>query len=360
MRLFMMLAVFCAFWFSGIGRKDCYAAVKLATPQGFLANGVNAKVVLSWETVQGADGYEIYEKKEGDISWTRIKVTTKRKLVLKNRTRGQSYTYKVRAYKIKKRKMVYSSFSKQYTTTLAKQGTTTIRNLLKTALAPVGSTMYIWGGGWNKADNGAGADALRIGLNPQWRKFAAKQTASYQYRNYRYKWGYGLDCSGFVGWTIYNVMHTTKGSVGEGYVDKAKNLAANYADAGWGTFKKASAVKNYKAGDIMSGSGHVYIVLGECSDGSVVLVHSSPAGVQICGTSTPSGKSNSKAVRLARKYMKKYFPSWYKRYPNCSRGTSYLTDYSQFHWSIAKGNVMEDPDGYHKKSAAAVLKDLFE
>ena len=36
--------------------------------------------------------------------------------------------------------------------------TATIENLLYTALQPVGSTMYIWGGGWDGEDSGSGAN----------------------------------------------------------------------------------------------------------------------------------------------------------------------------------------------------------
>lgn len=68
--------------------------------------------------------------------------------------------------------------------------------------------MYIWGGGWNKADTGAGTDGLRIGLNASWRKFCAKQKASYNYRKHRFAFGNGLDCSGFVGWSVYNINKT--------------------------------------------------------------------------------------------------------------------------------------------------------
>ena len=38
--------------------------------------------------------------------------------------------------------------------------TATIEALLKTALEPVGSTMYIWGGGWDDADNEAGGTSI--------------------------------------------------------------------------------------------------------------------------------------------------------------------------------------------------------
>ena len=356
--MFLWFIIFAAGMFClGVPGRTCQAAA-LSAPEGLLASGVKDSVVLSWEPVKGADGYEIYEKTEGQDSWTMVKTTAKKKIVLADRESGIRYAYRVRAYKVKKKRIRYGAYSKKSDTTIPVQATTTLRNFLKVSLAPVGSTMYIWGGGWNKADNGAGRDALRIGLNPQWRTFAAGQKASYNYRNYRYKRGYGLDCSGFVGWSVYNSLHTAKGKPGEGYVDKAKNLAKNYAGNGWGTFRKASAVKDYKAGDIMSGSGHVYIVIGSCGDGSVVFVHASPAGVQIGGTATPSGKKSSKAVKLAGKYMKKYYPAWYRRFPDSSRGASYLS-YNQFRWNVSGDSVMEDPDHYRNKSAGEVLKDLF-
>ena len=34
----------------------------------------------------------------------------------------------------------------------------TLENLLKTALLPIGKTMYIYGGGWNEKDTGAGIE----------------------------------------------------------------------------------------------------------------------------------------------------------------------------------------------------------
>ena len=355
--LFLGMCVFFLWQNQG---DDVFATSGLKKPEGFLANGVNDRIVLSWEPVKNADGYEIFEKTVERPSFEKVKVTASTKLVLSHRVRGQNYTYKVRAYRLVSGKMKYGRFSNCCETTLAQKSVSTLKNFLTIALKPVGSTMYIWGGGWNKSDHGAGADGLRIGLNPGWRKYASRQTSSYNYKNTRYKRGYGLDCSGFVGWTIYNTLHTSKGKAGEGYVDKARNLAKNYARKGWGTYKKASQIKDYRAGDIMSSSGHVYIVVGECSDGSVVLVHSSPAGVQICGTVTPSGKRNSKAVLLARKYMKKYYPSWYRKFPDCIRDVSYLKKYNQFRWKISENNIMEDPEHYSNKSPKYILEDLLK
>ncbi|MFR8999502.1 MAG: hypothetical protein ACLVIY_02750 [Anaerobutyricum soehngenii] len=52
----------------------------------------------------------------------------------------------------------------------------------------------------------------------------------------------------------------------------------------------------------MSSSTHVYIVVGSCQDGSVVLVHSSPAGVRLSGTpdTDRENKQRGGAVRLAK------------------------------------------------------------
>ena len=236
----------------------------------------------------------------------------------------------------------------------------TIKGLLKTALMPVGSTMYVWGGGWNIKDTGAGAVARTIGVSPRWKQYFQQQTSAYDYTRTRYQVNDGLDCSGYVGWTLYNTFNTSSGN--EGYVMLAQVMARTFAGYGWGSYTSAGAVRNFKAGDIMSlASGHVYIVVGQCADGSVVLLHSSPKGVMISGTYTRSGSPNSEAVRLATKYMKQYYPAWYAKYPKVSRNTDYLTRYSQMRWYLTGKKVMlTDPDGYTKKTAAQILKDLFK
>jgi hypothetical protein len=136
-------------------------------------------------------------------------------------------------------------------------------------------------------------------------------------------------------------------------------MAKEFASRGWGTYTSRSGVKNYRAGDIMSSSGHVWMVVGQCSDGSVVLLHSSPPGVQLAGTPSTSGKTNSKAVRLATSYMKKYFPAWYKKYPNCAKNGQYLTNYGRMRWDLTGNAIMTDPDGYSNMSAEEILADLF-
>ena len=209
-------------------------------------------------------------------------------------------------------------------------GSRTMENLLVTALSPVGQTMYIWGGGWNEEDTGAGSDATTLGLSPKWAEFAAQQPADYDYRDYKYWIHNGLDCSGYIGWLIYNLFETENGQ--EGYVMKAALMAENFAERGWGSFTPAQQVKDWKAGDIMSMKGHVWLCLGTCQDGSVLILHSSLTGVIVCGTTLPNGEK-SEAVSLAEDFMSTCYPDWYERYPNCSRAYNYLTDSGQFRWS---------------------------
>lgn len=234
----------------------------------------------------------------------------------------------------------------------------TVKGFLSLALKPVGETMYIWGGGWNEDGSGAGEDALRIGINPEWRKFFMSRTSKYNYKDYLFRRGLGLDCSGYVGWVMYNYFMQTCGTVlGGGYVFKSGEQARRFADMGLGSFTDAANVTDFKAGDIMSSSGHVYIVAGSCADGSVVLLHSSPPGVQLTGTYSKQGSKFSQAAYLAKTYTSTYYSEWYEKFGTCIKDTSYLTDYSQFRWTL--GGIITDPERLREKSASAVLAELF-
>lgn len=225
-----------------------------------------------------------------------------------------------------------------------------LTDFLRTAMEPVGSTMYIWGGGWNSEDSGAGEDAKIIGLNPCWKKFFISQNSDYDYKEHRYKHGLGLDCSGYVGWVMYNFFED-KDRAGSDYVTNAKNQGKLFAEMELGEYSEEFS--GVKPGDIMTSNDHVYIVIGECADGSILFVHSSPPGVQICGTPTKSGLYNSCATELADEYTQKCFPDWYKKFSYCHRGMSYLTDFSRFRWYP---KIMPDTDGLYSKAPEEVLE----
>ena len=232
----------------------------------------------------------------------------------------------------------------------------TLENLLKTALLPIGKTMYIYGGGWNEKDTGAGIGAMTLGIDPKWAEFAQKQDSSYNFKDYDYKQNkeyihLGLDCSGYIGWLLYNIFQD------KGYVDFSRKIANNLATENKGKVKKAKYITEYKAGDIMSGESvsHVWLSLGPCNDGSVVILHSSPSGVHISGTPTPKGIENSHAIDLANKYMDKYYPVWNKKYP--VKPFDYLGKYSQFRWY---DNVLYDKYNLKNMYADNVMKIIFE
>lgn len=336
----------------------------VGTPSGAETNMINNKISIGWKKVSGATGYEIYYAIGSKDNYKLLERTSKNQMILNLFQKNKTYYFKIRAREKVNGVVFKGKFSRQISVKTAidkPKSVSTIKKLLKAAMLPVGKTMYVWGGGWNKEDTGSGIEAVTMGVSPAWETFFNQQDSRYNYENTRYQIHNGLDCSGYVGWCIYNALNTTSGN--EGYVISAEQMAANYSSRGWGTYIGRSRVIDYKPGDIMSSDcvdcGHVWIVVGQCSDGSVVLVHSSPAGVQLNGTVNRNGSQNSEAVKLATYYMKKNFPKWYNKFPNCSRGESYLSHYAQIRWNVSGKSVLNDPEGYQKKNAEEVLQDLF-
>lgn len=71
-------------------------------------------IKVSWNKISGAKGYEIYRKTGSSGSYTRIKTITSGSTLSytnKSLTKGKTYYYKVRAYKIVNDKKLYSSYS---------------------------------------------------------------------------------------------------------------------------------------------------------------------------------------------------------------------------------------------------------
>lgn len=237
---------------------------------------------------------------------------------------------------------------------LPQAGIKTIANLLMTAKQPIGQTMYIWGGGWNEEDTGAGVEAVHIGVSSTWSEFAAAQDAGYDYKNTRYQIHNGLDCSGYLGWIVYNVFQQVDGETG--YVMKATTMAKTFAEYGWGTYTPAGKVTDWEPGDVMSMKGHVWLSLGMCEDGSVVLMHASPPGVRICGTNLADG-SKSQAVAVAESYMQTYYPDWYAKYPDCAETISYLSDSSQMRWNA---QTLSDAEELQNMGAVQILEFLYK
>ena len=228
-----------------------------------------------------------------------------------------------------------------------------IARLLLLAREPLGQTMYVWGGGWNEEDTGAGTEARTLGISPAWAAFAAMQDSSYDYQTTRYQIHDGLDCSGYIGWLVYNLLETENGN--DGYVMSSTLMASALSELDLGDYTTATQITDWQAGDIMSMNGHVWLSLGMCADGSVVLLHASPPGVILSGTLLPDG-SESQATMLASHYMATYYPDWYSRFPKVSRPHNYLTKSNRMRWY---DSVLSDSENLREESAEKVLAWLF-
>ena len=339
-------------------------------PKGLVVTAARGRIAITWEKVKGAHYYIVYGKrvrtgagprplkdKNGKSLYKKITSTKKCKTVRRGLKKGRDFCYYVVACRKVNGKTIKSRRSYIRVTTLPKKGRSTIKNLLRTGLAPMGSTMYIMRGGWNKAYTGACVTTRRTGVYRQWRIFAGKQTKRYNnhYKEYKYEYKKGLNCTGYTGYCIYNVMHTGDGY--SGFVKKSGKLGKWLKKKGYGTYTRASKVKNRRAGDIMTRDGHVWIAVGECDDGSILAMHSFVPTLSLSGTPSKAGKRESQAVKLARKYMKKYYGKAYKICPNIVHiDKTYRTKYARMRWN---NRTLSDPDGYRNMSAEEVLADLF-
>jgi len=291
---------------------------------------------------------------------------------------------------------VYKAFvAAPYTAPVAgTPGLKTLKNFLATGLHPVGTALYVYGGAWDWQDDASSNQSMTIGIPQEWIDFFQANDATYHYKQTdengshansyhtsgrgwnQYYWA-GVDCSAFVGWTVYNVMNTESGKVGEttGYVGSSTKQAKTFAGYGWGTLDQGvlGADEKYHfddsvfaPGDVFSMSGHVWVCIGTCEDGSIVFMHSTPntsngAGIQI---SAIGPDKECEAYQLASHYMETYYPMWGERYDALLLSFDGYTvrtnaNAGKFTWNLGDGGVLTDPDGYANKTAVEILNDLF-
>ena len=270
-------------------------------------------------------------------------------------------------------------------------GERTLGNFLKTAMEPVGTTLYIYGGGWDWQDVGSAVHARTLGVSADWVRFFREQDADFTYKSrdgdeanadpatsyYPYG-GYneyyyaGLDCSGYLGWAVYNTLETESGR--DGYVGGSTGFAKRLAGMGFGEWTQdvqAPAADNgctMLPGDIMSINGHVWLSLGTCADGSVLILHSTPANSR---TGQPGGgvevsaiglSEDCEAYRLADEAMSEHYPEWYERYPvKLCDPAVYFTfegeNAGRFTWDT--DGAFTDPEGVQAMTPAQVMEYLF-
>ena len=277
-------------------------------------------------------------------------------------------------------------------------GLKTLKNFLATAFQPLGTTLYVFGGGWDFQDIGTSYEGRTIGISKNWVKFFDDQNSNYTYKDSNKKnesyypfngfneyYYAGLDCSGFVGWTLYNTLNLESLSA-PGFVMGASKQGNYMANLGYGTwihkiegFSEDNPdyklwANEVKVGDILSTTGHVMIVLSKCEDGSFVIIHSTPnysktgfpgGGVQMSAVNPNEDLSiNCEAFYLCQEYTQKYYKKWSERYDIKMVSLAVAFDFKDsnpltglFHWNI--NGKLSDPDNYYQKSAKEILRDLF-
>ncbi|MCR4740758.1 MAG: hypothetical protein K5886_10935 [Lachnospiraceae bacterium] len=270
-------------------------------------------------------------------------------------------------------------------------GEKTLTNFLKTAMEPMGTVLYIYGGGWDWQDEESSVQARTLGVSDDWIRFFNENDASYTYKekdgdpdkadpaSSYYPYGgfneyyyAGLDCSGYLGWTLYNTFETGDGA--DGYVSASTKMAKNLAESGYGTWTQAVGKpsgrkdSSFLPGCIMSLNGHVWISLGTCEDGSVLISHSTPSpsregqpggGVQLGAI---GNDRTCEAYKLADKYMSEYFPRWYERYAVSLKDPAAYFSFNGekaglFTWDTKGG--FTDPDNVTDMTPEEVLALLF-
>ena len=270
-------------------------------------------------------------------------------------------------------------------------GERTVMNFIKTSLMPVGTTLYVFGGGWDWQDTGSAIQARTLGVSDDWVRFFNSQDENYTFRDkdndksqrdpttsyypfggYNEYYYAGLDCSGFVGWATYNTFETENGR--PGYVCSSTKMAKRMAEEyGWGDFSQKvapSESNTYKLrpGDVISMKGHVWISLGTCDDGSVLIVHSTN-GI-LSKTGQPGGgvalgaigwSKDCEAYQLADKYMTEFYPEWSSRYSVALSSPDnffYMEGDTagRFTWDTTSGKGLTDDLGAQNMKPSEILK----
>ena len=164
-------------------------------------------------------------------------------------------------------------------------GLKTLKNFISTEFQPLGTTLYVFGGGWDFQGVGTSNECRTLGISPNWVIFFDEQNMNYTYKyennkkesyypfgSFNEYYYVGLDCSGFVGWTIYNTFYDKNLSYG-GFEIYAKSIAKNMEEKNYGkwmdtvkgsTFEEPDyevLAEELKVGDILSTKGHVYFCL---------------------------------------------------------------------------------------------------
>ncbi|MDR1260328.1 MAG: hypothetical protein LBJ83_01195 [Oscillospiraceae bacterium] len=174
----------------------------------------------------------------------------------------------------------------------------------------VAQAIYGWGGGWDP-NGGVETTQLIDPVSPERQAFYqqnASATVGMQYT-------FGLraqcmDCSGLTA----NICRSTWPQSDWGQILGPQRMGSHRigpsleAD-GWGQVCPHGTAAP-APGDLAftETAGHIAIVVACCSDGSVVLLESTPPRIALRGTPSTSGRRASEAAALSEEFMARYHP----------------------------------------------------
>lgn len=133
---------------------SCIIEVKLSIPSSLktVSSDYN-KIKITWGTVSGASGYQIYRAESETGSYKKIKETTATTYTDSGLTTGKKYYYKVRAFRNQGTKKVYSSFTSVMSTTPVPATPTNVKLVKK----KTGTIQFTW----NKVNGASGYEVYR-------------------------------------------------------------------------------------------------------------------------------------------------------------------------------------------------------
>ena len=95
---------------------------------------------------------------------------------------GYSYQITVKNRKVIGVEEIYTEADSYQPPVMGNPGEKTLKNFFATAMMPVGTTLYIYGGGWNWQDEGAAFQTRTIGLSDDWIRFFYSQDVNYTFK----------------------------------------------------------------------------------------------------------------------------------------------------------------------------------
>ena len=116
-------------------------------------------------------GFSVYQSSSPRGDFTLVSSGTAKVVRIFGLRTGETYYFRIRGYKETGSTKKYTKYTQVFPIQVNLPGKMSLLHFLQVSMQPVGECMYIWGGGWNAADNGPGIEAVNIGVSKRWKEF---------------------------------------------------------------------------------------------------------------------------------------------------------------------------------------------